>query len=97
MFHSLYVYEFNFRHRGEEGWGLGGEGGGIRNADWQLEHSHEDVKYSIGSGVNHIDITVDGARWALELSGGVTSHIIELSDDCAEHLKPIQNNIKSKL
>ena len=42
----------------------------LRSTDWWLQHSPEDVKYSIGSTVNNIVITMYGVRWALENSGG---------------------------
>ena len=42
--------------------GLGGKGEEIRSTNGQLQNSHEDVKYSIGNIVNHIVITVYGAR-----------------------------------
>ena len=34
-----------------------------------LQDGHGDVKYSTGNTVNNIKITMDGARWALDLSG----------------------------
>ena len=43
---------------------------GLRNTNWQLQNSHEDVKYSIGNIVNNVVITMYGARWELEIPGG---------------------------
>lgn len=31
---------------------------GLRSTVWQLQNSHEDVKYSIGDAVNNIVLTV---------------------------------------
>ena len=36
----------------------------------KLQTSHKDVKNSTGNVVDHIVITMYGARWVLELSGG---------------------------
>ena len=46
------------------GWGLGAKG--KRSTNWQLQNSRGHVKYSIG---NNTVITMDGARWVLDLSG----------------------------
>lgn len=34
----------------------------LRRTDWYLENSHRDVKYRIGDIVNHIVITIYGAK-----------------------------------
>ena len=34
------------------------------------KNSHRDVKYNIGNVVNNIVITMDGARWVLEILRG---------------------------
>ena len=53
----------------------GGVGGlvekvkGLRSTNWQLQNSHEDVKYSIGDRVNSIVITMYGVKWVLVLWG----------------------------
>ena len=39
----------------------------VRSTDWQLQNSHEDVKYSVGNTVNNIVITMHGARLVLEI------------------------------
>ena len=36
---------------------------GLRSTSWQLQNSHEDVKYSIGTIVNSIVIAMYSARW----------------------------------
>ena len=57
------------------GWGcggLGGKGEELRSTDWLLQNSHGDVKYSIGSVVNNIVITMYGAGWMLDTSAGNT-------------------------
>ena len=54
-----------------EGFGrLGETGAGIRGTNWQLQNSHEDVRYSIGNVVNNIVITKYGASLLLEISRG---------------------------
>ena len=40
----------------------------LKRANWQLQNSHRDVKYSIGNTVNN-RITMYGARWVLEILG----------------------------
>ena len=37
------------------------------STNWQLQNSHEDVKYSVGNTVNNIVITMHGARLVLEI------------------------------
>ena len=46
------------------------KGKGLRSINWELQNSHRDVKYSIGNVVNNIVITMDGARWVLEILRG---------------------------
>ena len=46
------------------------KGKGLRSINWELQNSHRDVKYSTGNVVNNIVITMSGARWILEISGG---------------------------
>ena len=36
-----------------------------------VTNSHGDGKYSTGNILNNIVITMDGARWALDSSGGI--------------------------
>ena len=56
------------------GWGWGVKKvKGVRSTNWLLQNSHSDVKYSIGTVVTNIVITVSAARWVLDLSGGITS------------------------
>ena len=42
---------------------------GLRSTNWLLENSHRDVRYSTGSTVSNIVITMCGARWALGILG----------------------------
>lgn len=39
---------------------------------WQLQSSHEDIKYRIGNLVNNIEITVYCVRWVLDSWGGTS-------------------------
>ena len=43
---------------------------GLRSTSWQLQKSHRDVKYSTGNIVSNIVITINGARWVLEILRG---------------------------
>ena len=43
---------------------------GLRSTDWWLRNSHGDVKNSIGATVNSTVVTMHGARWVSEISGG---------------------------
>ena len=55
-----------------EGRGIGGldeKGEGLRSTNWLLQNSHKDVRYSTGSTVSNIVITMCGARWALGILG----------------------------
>lgn len=42
---------------------------GLRSTHCQLQNSHGDVKYSAGTIVNNIIMTMYSARWVLELLG----------------------------
>lgn len=42
----------------------------LRSANWQLQNSPGDVKRSTGNRVNNTVITLSGARWGPDLSGG---------------------------
>ena len=42
---------------------------GLRRTMWS-QNSHRRVKYGIGTIISNTVITVSGARWALEISGG---------------------------
>ena len=66
---------------------------GLRTTEWQLQHSHEGVKYSTGNIVNNIVVTVCGAMWVLEILGSLCKVY-----DCllSVHLKRIQNTLKVK-
>ena len=61
--------------------GAGGSGGwvkkgkGLRSTNWWLQNSPRDVKLSTGNVVNNIVITMCGARWALEISGGTCCEV----------------------
>ena len=48
----------------------------MRSTDWQLQNNHEGVKYSIGNIVNNIVTTVYGARWILEIYGGILGKVM---------------------
>ena len=52
------------------GWGLGERVTRLKRTDWQLQNSHRDVKYSVGSTVNNTVITMYGARGGLGILGG---------------------------
>ena len=54
----------------QRGEGLGYWVKGLRSTNWQLQSSHGDVNYSVGNIVNNIVVTMYGARWILEISGG---------------------------
>ena len=54
------------------GGGLGEKGEGIKSTNWLLPNSHRDIKYSLGNVDNNVVMTMCGARWALEISGGQT-------------------------
>ena len=41
---------------------------GLRSTNWILQNSHREVKYSIRSIVNNIEVTMHGARKVLDLS-----------------------------
>ena len=43
---------------------------GLRSTNWLLQNNHRDVRYSIGNVVNNTVITMYGATWLLDLSGG---------------------------
>lgn len=43
---------------------------GLTSTDWQLRNNHGDVNYSVGNIDDDIVITMYGARWILEISGG---------------------------
>ena len=45
------------------GWGMGGKEEGLRSTNWQLQNSHRDGKYSTGTVVNSVVVTMHGARW----------------------------------
>ena len=51
---------------------------GLRSStNWWLQNSHEDVKYSIGDIVNNIVIIMHGARWVLEIVGGMLCNVYD--------------------
>ena len=54
---------------------LGKKAKELKSTNWQLQNSHEDIKYSIRSKVNNIVVTMYGVMWVL--------------DHCAVHLKLI--------
>ena len=54
-------------------WGTGRKGKGIRKYKLAVTKEPWDVKDSIGDIVHNIAITMCGARWVLELLGGITS------------------------
>ena len=41
---------------------------GLRSTNLVITNSHRNIKYSAGTIVNNVVITMYGARWALELS-----------------------------
>ena len=58
--------------RWEGCWGRGEKVKGLRCTNWQLQNSHGGVKYRIGNIVSNIIIIIYGARWGLDLWGGIT-------------------------
>ena len=41
----------------------------LRHTNWYLKNSNGDKKYSIGNVINNIVVTMDSARWVLEILG----------------------------
>ena len=58
--------------RGEGDGGLVQNVDGLSSVNWQLQNSHGvgDGDYRIGNTVNNIVITMYGAKWVPEASGG---------------------------
>ena len=50
---------------------------GLKSTDWWLQNGHRDAKYSIGNVVNDIVITMYGACWGLEISGGTLCKVYD--------------------
>ena len=64
---------------------------GLRRANWQVQSCHGAVKYSRGSTVSNIVVSMYDTVWVLEIPG---EHFVKyvIANHYAVHVKLTQNN-----